>query len=490
MKQQSKSFPAIEGVRAIMNFWIVALHQHMMQKFFLAVYGKQNQLEYLSTTSWSAIALGNGYQVDVFFALSAFLFTWNMLGSGGDRSNARKDPWYVTLGLFLVKRVFRLWPILIAVLAIAYFARDFGSTSLSDVSVQLLIPNYYDDIPQAVVPAWSNRVDIECCVAIFFVIQFLQYFGCLNTVTAVLVTLLSLVPKGLRFLSDPDAFSYMRLGADVMTTAIIMPIVRQNYYRDVLYKGIHDFESIDTAPRMTPLFWNEYIIHHQRWSPAFVGFAMAVALYGAHRASKNLKEATSGESNFLSTVWKVLCKVASFVTLLLAIVFAALPVLMALSPPTAEVRATVLTNPPIEADFFVSVLCRTLNSAGWAYLLYRCLLPAEHPLRLNYLAKFLELPFFQYIGRHSYCIYMLHYIVLHFVNFYLLPPAKLAEIVGGAGDDKLIAQFAVCLLATYGITFAMSTVLVRCVEQPVGAFLQAQVKKLESVLCKGKFKDA
>lgn len=493
MSSASKPFPAIEGLRSIMNFWIVALHQHMIQKFFLAVYGKQDQLEYLSTTSWSGIAVGNGYQVDVFFTLSAFLFTWSLLSSKSNSPHNAVDPnavdpWYVALGLFLVKRVFRLWPVLIAVLSIAYMVRDFGANNLSDMAIQLLIPNYYDDIPQAVVPAWSNRVDMECCVVLFFVISALRYMGCLNTITAVLVTLLSLIPKALRFLSDPDAFSYMRLGADVMTTAIMMPIVRQDYYRDVLYKGIHKFESIDTDPRMTPMFWNEYIVQHQRWSPAFVGFAMAVALYGVRHAAKKTEDCTT--TSVLSMMWTIVCRIASFVTLLLAIVFAALPVLMSLSPPTAEIRATVLTNPPIEADFFVSVLGRTLNSAGWAYLLYRCLLPSKHPLRLNYLARFLELPMFQFVGRHSYCIYMLHYIVLHFVNFYLLPPAKLAEIVGGAGNDKLFAQFVVLFLTVYGITFAMSLIIVRFVEQPLSAVLQTQVKKLEAVVCKAKSKIA
>lgn len=481
---QQKGFPAIEGMRSVFNFWIVSLHQHMLQKCFLALYNRIDLLEHLSTTIWSGVALGNGYQVDIFFMLSAFLFTWSLLKTK-ETSPTKSSSLVASLQwllMFVIKRVLRLWPILIAILACAAVVNDYGARDLPSVLRTLTIPVYFDEIPQAAVPAWSNRVDIECCVALFFVIKALQWSNCLNTFTALLSIPVSLIPKALRFLSDPDTFSYMRLGANVLTTAIMVPQVRQEFYRDVLFKGqVAWFQSMDTIPRMTPLFYGEYVVNHQRWSPAFVGFAVAVALYGAYKRHEQRKKEAPA-TGIAATVLRVLYRVASFLLLLFSILLAALPVLMALSPPTEEVRTTMLANPPIEADFFVSVLGRTLNSCGWGYLLYRCMLPRGHVLRLNYLAAFFEQPVFQFTGRHTYCIYMLHFLVLHFVNFSVLSPPRMETLLGPWSAETLFAEFLVRLLAGYAITFALSVVIVRFVEQPMLHLLQRESKKFEAML--------
>jgi peptidoglycan/LPS O-acetylase OafA/YrhL len=236
---------------------------------------------------------------------------------------------------------------------------------------------------------------------------------------------------------------------------------------------------MDTIPRMTPLFYGEYIVQHQRWSPAFVGFAVAVALYGSCKRHEQRKKQTPA-TGLAATTLRVVYRVASFVLLVFSILLAALPVLMALSPPTEEVRTTVLANPPIEADFFVSVLGRTLNSCGWGYLLYRCLLPRGHVLRLNYLAAFFELPVFQFTGRHTYCIYMLHFLVLHFINFSVLSPPRMEALLGPMSADTLCTEFALRLAAGYAITFALSAVIVRFVEQPLLGVLQRESKRFEA----------
>ena len=473
-----KSFPAIEGMRTMFNFWVVALHQVMIQKCFLALYNRADLVEKLAESIWTGIALGNGFQVDIFFMLSAFLFTWGLINGQKSRSGIISNG--NTLVLFIFKRILRLWPVLLAVLAIAYVANDYGARSPYAILKMMSISNYFDDIPQAAVPAWSNRVDIECCVVLFFVIKLLQLCGLLNTYTALLMVPISLVPKALRFLSDPDTFSYMRLGADVMTTAIIIPHSAQKYYRDVMYnETIPWFESMEAAPRMTPYFWQEYIVHHQRWSPAFVGFAMAVALAAAYT---EFNTTVDNKKEKKVTVLYVLWRLWGLVNLVLCTLLAALPILMSLSPPTAEVRDTVLSNPPLEADFFVSVMSRTLNTIGWAYLLYRCLLPKGHDLRLNYLASFFELPLFQFMGKHSYCIYMLHYFILHVVNFSLLNPTRMRIFFGETTEETLFTEFIVRFLVTYGITFVLSMVIVRFIEQPFLRILQKQMKKLEAVV--------
>ena len=476
-----KSFPAIEGLRALFGFWIVALHQHMIQKCLLALYKRMDLLQILSTTVWSGIAIGHGYQVDFFFALSAFLFTWGIMNTQSNTRNSVIDA-VKSLFLFVVKRVLRLWPVLIAVLAIAVAVNDYGARDMVSLLKTMAIPTYFDEIPQAAVPAWSNRVDIEACVVIFVLIKIFQWCGCLNTFTALLAVPVSLVPKALRFLSDPDKYSYMRLGADLLTTAIMIPQVRQEYYRDFLFKGqMPWFESMDTVYRMTPLFFGEYIVQHQRWSPAFAGFAMAVALYSAHRSHEKNKERPQSNGIIASTL-RVLYRIFSLFLLLVSILLAGMPVLMSLSPATEEVRTTMLANPPLEADFVISVLGRTLNSIGWCYLLYRCLLPKGHVLRLNYFAAFLEQPVFQWLGRHSYCVYMLHYMVLHFVSLSLLSPTKMEAIVGIQTGETLLTEFALRLAATYSITLCAAVIIVRYIEEPALRVVQSQTKKLESIL--------
>jgi peptidoglycan/LPS O-acetylase OafA/YrhL len=460
--------------------WIVGLHQHMVQKCFLAVYNRVDLLETLSASVWPGIVLGNGYQVDVFFMLSAFLFTWTMIQSS--KSSAGNGSWTGNIRkllLFVVKRVLRLWPALIAVLGLAAAVNDYGARDSVAVFKTLLIPTYFDEIPQAAVPGWSNRTDIECCVAVFLVITVLQRLGWLNPLTALTAVPLSLIPKALRFLADSDAFSYMRLAADVLTTAITIPQVRQEYYRDVLYVGqVPWFNSLDTISRMTPLFFGEYIVTHQRWSPAFAGFAVAVCLQSAHQHYELSKGKTTVSTAF-TTLKRVLSRVVSFFALLVSILLAAMPILMALNPATAEVRATVLSNPPIEADFVVSLLGRTLNAVGWGYLLYRCLLPKGHPLRLNHLASFLELPVFQYIGRHTYCIYMLHFMIVHFVAFSFLSPGRMEAIVGPLSAETLLAEFLLRWLASYAITLLLAIPIVTFVEQPLLAVLQRGMRRLE-----------
>jgi peptidoglycan/LPS O-acetylase OafA/YrhL len=490
-----KAFRPIEGLRFIFNFWIVALHQHMIQKCMFGMYKNIAALDELGLTVWSGIALGNGYQVDIFFMLSGFLLSWGLLQKKSCVQNSSIFGVVVTLVLFIIKRVLRLWPVLISVLALAYFAQDFNATNFDAVVAQLAIPNYTDETPQAVVPGWSNRVDLECCVVLFLVLTILRSIHCLNWFTTLLLVPISLIPKGLRFLSDPDMFSYMRLAANVMTTAITIAQDRQEYYRDVLFKGIHTYETVATDPRMTPMFWNEYIIYHQRWSPFFVGLALAAGLQRAyaahdrdqqHKQQQEKKKMTPEDKQSSKSFFQSLCGALSYLTSLLllvvSVVLAALPVLMALSPPTPEVRATVLSNPPLEADFFVSVLGRTLNCCGWAYILYRCLLPEGHPLRLTYVAGFLGNPLFQFLGKHSYCIYMLHYLVLHYVNYAVLPPAVLDSLTSSSTGDKLLVQYLISLAAGYTITLVLSMVVVFAVEEPLLRLLQAGMAKVESAV--------
>eukprot|EP01032_Pedospumella_encystans_P019636 gene19636-22329_t len=476
----TKSFPAIEGLRALFNFWIVALHQHMFQKCFLALYGKMDLLEHLADSAWSGIALGHGYQVDVFFALSGFLFTWGLIQPSQQAKSLYGHV--VALVLFVAKRVLRLWPVLACVLVIAFAVKDAWASNIYELLMQLTIPNYRDAQPQATVPGWSNRVDLESCIVLFLVISTLKYFNLLNRFTSLLLIPLSLIPKASRFLSDPDAFSYMRLGADVFTTAVHIPIHTQGYYRDVMYPHTnHTFPSIEPAQRMTPLFYGEYCVTHQRWSPLFVGSAVAVALFAAYQRAKEPRQ-DKKEATMLTKVVNVLSRVFAFLLLLVSILLAAFPILTSLSPADGETRATVLSNPPIEADFFISVLGRTLNACGWGYILYRCLLPEGHPLRLNLLSSFLGNPFFRFVGKHSYCIYMLHYIVMHYVSFHLLVPTNRPAFVGEDVPDQLLPQFFVLLACSYSITFVLSMVIVRFVEEPALKVLQSQMKIVEKAL--------
>jgi peptidoglycan/LPS O-acetylase OafA/YrhL len=236
------------------------------------------------------------------------------------------------------------------------------------------------------------------------------------------------------------------------------------------------------------MFHREYIVTHQRWSPAFVGFAVAVALRAAYRSYQS-SQGKAGSSGVAAVLLKVLYRVTAFLALVVSILLAGLPILMALSPATAEVREKVLSNPPIEADFVVSVLGRTLNAVGWGYIMYRCLLPKGHVLRLNYLAALLELPLFQYIGRHTYCIYMLHFMIVHFFFFSLLSPSRMEALVGPTSVDTQISEFLLRWLSSYAVTLLLSIPIVRFVEQPLLRFAHVQTKKLEAIMF-GKAKKA
>jgi hypothetical protein len=293
---------------------------------------------------------------------------------------------------------------------------------------------------------------------------------------------LSLIPKAWRFLADPDTFSYMRLaGKSVETTAILMPAVRQEYYRDVLFAGeIPWHESVEMPACITPMFYGEYVVYHQRWSPAFVGFAVAVALREAyHSTADTINNVSKANSTASMLMWK---KVLHSIMLMASIALVALPLTTALNPPTPEVRRTVLADPPLVDDFVVTVLSRTLYAMGWGCILYRCLLPKDHPLRLKSVAAFLELQVFQFIGRHTYCMYMLHYLVLHVVSFYWLSPRRMEGILGPTSIDTQFTEYCLRFSLSYGLTLLSSVPIANWFEQPMLRIFQRHIRKLEKFM--------
>eukprot|EP01039_Chlorochromonas_danica_P011478 gene11478-12842_t len=472
MRQTERNFGPVEGVRVIFTFWIVSLHVCGMVKwlFYAGNPPRPDSLIYLSTSTWSVFAQGQGVHVEVFFMLSGFLLTHNLL---------QKDKGYITedsspvcdLVMLLARRLLRLWPALLVAIGLTYYLGDYHDDWWTLVKTLTFPLNPHQ--PMAFVVNWSSRVDIQCSIVLFLVFYLLKRTKTLNFTSSCLITILSVIPKCYDFFFHRELVSYVSLK---MTTddnrylPVSMHRDRQNYY---ISQGLQLSFVHDTSDLLRGVLTHDYLVYYKRITPFFIGMTLAIALRlqqqqeqqqssppsfpsphaiqdEIHQAAAITTTTTTATDHHhhpstpmlvwyssLVSLWHSVCLFLSVVVVLSpAVLSLAINDKPALSLPPGQF-------PPFLLDFFFSVFYRSIYALGMAYCLYRCLLPPGHPLQLLTMSKLLSTTWpLKTVAVYSYAIYTIHMRVMMDVILKILPLSLLDTIFG---REAVFVKFLSCM---------------------------------------------
>jgi len=122
--------------------------------------------------------------------------------------------------------------------------------------------------------------------------------------------------------------------------------------------------------------------------------------------------------------------------------------------------------PPTLSDLIATVALRPIFSSAAAYIIFRLLLPCDHPQAFKTLASFLSLPIFQRLGVLTYSIYINHFRILFEVVFsgsgYIL-----AALDSVYGTNRGFLHFSTIAVITFSASLVISVFQYYVVEKPV-----------------------
>ena len=169
-------FESLEGLRALSHLGIVLLHGSLFATSHMPNEGALWDAFYNHTLS--KVNIWQGLAVDIFFALSGFLLTYNLI------TQAIKAP--PSIPNFVLKRVGRIFPTLLVFLILTFITVGdyFNKQSVLDklkgiASILLLVPNYIGlaYLPLPFGTAWSCIVDIHGGTIILVLVKLGRAFG-------------------------------------------------------------------------------------------------------------------------------------------------------------------------------------------------------------------------------------------------------------------------------------------------------------------------
>ena len=169
-------FESLEGLRALSHLGIVLLHGSLFATSHMPNEGALWDAFYNHTLS--KVNIWQGLAVDIFFALSGFLLTYNLI------TQAIKAP--PSIPNFVLKRVGRIFPTLFVFLILTFITVGdyFNKQSVLDklkgiASILLLVPNYIGlaYLPLPFGTAWSCIVDIHGGTIILVLVKLGRAFG-------------------------------------------------------------------------------------------------------------------------------------------------------------------------------------------------------------------------------------------------------------------------------------------------------------------------
>jgi peptidoglycan/LPS O-acetylase OafA/YrhL len=456
-----REFAAIEGLRSLLSFWVVACHACTLSIFFVYAGTPQNSslLSYMSNSLWTSFAIGLGYQVDVFFMISGFLTSWSLLNQEKGRFTGSIIRDVV---LLVFRRLLRLWPAVVVMIIVTYLLGDLYSDNFSVLLSTLTFP-ISRRLPIAFCVNWSTRVDLQCTVVLFGVFTVMHHFRLLTFSSSVFIACLSMVPKFWRFVTSRSLVSYLSPRYSGNAGDIFLPVLmtaeRQEYYTNTLYPGRFDLNIFeDTSPLKQQLMRYEYTVWHQRITPFFIGLVLAIAI-----------KQTLVKPNKSKLFGKILHGFLLGFSLLITLQSLLLPLLKSKAPIQPG------DKPPYATDFYVSVLSRPFFALGFAYILYRCLIPSTHTLHCQWLNRVLNLPLLQKLSLYSYGIYTIHFKVLIEVMWRYFPPKVLHAMFG---TQASFAPFLFCLLLAYTLSLLCAMAMYHLIELPVQQTIAQPLLKL------------
>jgi len=195
----TREFAVIDGLRSILSFWVVSCHVISLTLYMVYAGSPQQpeKLEYMATSWWTFLALGLGYQVDVFFMISGFLTSWSFLHKKSHYSGSVARD----LIALVVRRVLRLWPMVIIQMLVSYMSRDYNGDNFSLLLSCLTFP-ISAHLPIVFGVQWSTRVDIIGTLLLYAVFACMDKLGLKTLSISAVVAVISFIPNVWRFLDD------------------------------------------------------------------------------------------------------------------------------------------------------------------------------------------------------------------------------------------------------------------------------------------------
>jgi peptidoglycan/LPS O-acetylase OafA/YrhL len=423
---------------------------------------------------WTKMFVSNAIAVDYFFLISGYLVSRIYLQSD-QQSNFPSN--IVTL---ILKKCCRMWPALFVSILVSIIVDDAYTYPLIPMIRRALLFEMPAPVPLGLAPMWSNRVDVVasimlatvCCLFRKHILN--RQYGLW---ISLLFFILSFIPGAYIILNSNDLIT-----PDLDSPPLFADTSRcewmHRHFNVPLHPCPRDENMMGIALRVYFPWWI-------RCSVFFISIPLAAVLHNFE--SSNSSTTTSDDSKILMTsenikhndiknngIWSTLKLILSLFALII-------PCLM------EYISSRRSSNPgklPPTALFIAFLVVKAIGTSGFAYVIYRILLPSNHPLSLKYLKSFLSGKLFQFLGPLTYSAYILHFPILHEI-IYRLPSKYIFSLFHVIGIDTNLSSFpkGVVLLIVYSIiivpiVFAMSYIVEKYIERPFLILSRGWIDKL------------
>ena len=139
---------------------------------------------------------------------------------------------------------------------------------------------------------------------------------------------------------------------------------------------------------------------------------------------------------------------------------------------------------PLEAQLFVTAALRNLSACSAGLLLYRTLVPIEHPWHFAALTSFFSLSVWKHIAAISFCSYLVHFRLLMEVIYsvplqnmfgLVIPAVSLVDSSSTESMDALVWEWLLLMVKVLvigvGVSFTVAKILHEVVEKPAASFI-------------------
>ena len=141
-----------------------------------------------------------------------------------------------------------------------------------------------------------------------------------------------------------------------------------------------------------------------------------------------------------------------------------------------------LDEVPLEAQLFVTAALRNMAACSAGLLLYRCLVPREHPWHFSFLTSLLSLPVWKYVAEISFCSYLIHFRLLMEIIYsaplrqflgLILPTVVLGET---QAVETVVLEWLMIMIKVFGIgimvSFGLAKLLHELIEKPAADWIE------------------
>ncbi len=469
----------IEGIRVILNVWVVALHTSTILMYYLMASNSADLLDF-KNAPWQGIVRGLACQVDVFMTISGFLTAKSLLSDDSMAKTSTMIDTLIKVFYFVTKKIIRLWPCAIVSVLLAFMLNDINVSPLSTLLYKTLSFEMDEaSTPMSLVVIWSNKVEVIATLLLssILLVPFTRKLITANKywiLFNLLIIIITVLPPTLTFLnySTLSLSNLMQHNAD-SSIPLYMSRARVGWLQDAynmtnapvssiypIVEKISNFQGVEhfDDKRLVRLLYAKllYLEPFARLTPFFVGCFSYVAVTKSHSTS------SSAYINFMH----VLIYIASSFILFL-------PALLGFKNYRMYQRGIVNDSHDVPrgiSDYLLLIMLRPLCAAAAGYFLYRIYSNNDYfgGNIIRATRNLLSLPMFQLVGKLTYCVYIIHFRFLLDIVLWYITPDNLNIFLG----IKKVGFFHLCFYT------ALTYVLCGCISYFINRFIEIPSIKL------------